>query len=53
MPQNQNPYELRAARVAKKLFILNFFELEFFYKFFTKFLNILSTWKSSKTHGIS
>jgi hypothetical protein len=32
MPQKQNPHEVRAARVAKKLFIFKLFELEDFSK---------------------
>jgi hypothetical protein len=53
MFQKQNYFEVRAARAAEKLFILKLFWVEFFsHKFFTKFLIIPSTWKSSKTHGI-
>jgi hypothetical protein len=52
MPQKQNPSELRTARAAKNFLFFNFLELDFFHKFFTKFLNISSTRKSSKTHQI-
>jgi hypothetical protein len=36
----------------KNFLFSNFFGLDFFHKFLTKFLNISSTWKSSKTHQI-
>jgi hypothetical protein len=53
MPQKQNYFPVRATQAAKKLFILKFFWVGFFFhKFLTKFLIISSTWKSSKTHGI-
>jgi hypothetical protein len=51
MPQNQNYFEVRAARAAKKLFIFKLFWVGiFFHEFLTKLLILLSTWKSSKTH---
>jgi hypothetical protein len=53
MLQKQNYFEVRAARAAKKTFYFKtFLGWIFLYKFFTKFLIIPSTWKSSKTHGI-
>jgi hypothetical protein len=52
MLQKQIYFEVWAARAAKKLFILKLFGLIFFNKFFTKFLIIPPTRKSSKTHGI-
>jgi hypothetical protein len=55
MPQKENSFVLEAAaRAAKKTFnFLIFLGWIFFHRFLTlKFLNISSTWKSSKTHWI-
>jgi hypothetical protein len=53
MPQKQNSFVLWAARVAKKTYHFIFFGgWIFFHRFLTKFLNISSTSKSSKTHRI-
>jgi hypothetical protein len=54
MPQKQNYFELRAASGSQKTFYFKtFLGWIFFRKFLTKFLNISSTWKSSKIHQIS
>jgi hypothetical protein len=53
MPQKQNSFVLGTARAAKKTFyFLTFLDWIFFHKFLTKFLNISSISKSSKTHRI-
>jgi hypothetical protein len=54
MPQKQNYFELWAASGNQKTFyFLTFLDWIFFHKFLTKFLNISSTWKSSKIPQIS
>jgi hypothetical protein len=52
MPQKHFFLSSGQLRAAKKLISFNFFGLDFFHKFLTKFLNISSTQKSSKTHQI-
>ena len=53
MPKKQNYFELRAASGSQKTFYFKtFLGWIFFHKFLTKFLNISSTQKSSKTHQI-
>jgi hypothetical protein len=53
IPQKQNSFILRAGRAAKKTFyFFTFSGWIFFHRFLTKFLNISSIWKSSKTHRI-
>jgi hypothetical protein len=51
MPPKQNYFEVRAARAANFYFYFKtFLGWNFFHKFLTKFLILLSTCKSSKTH---